>query len=326
MSLKGKKVLITGGTGFIGANLVREVIKSMAEVHILIRKDSNNWRICDCIENTSKHIVNLQDSQKLESLIHDINPNIIYHNAAHTGSEHHQNLINIFRNNFFGTANLINACKKIDFELFVNVGSVFEYGVKNEIIREDDLLEPLNIYGISKCAATQYCQAIAKNESLPIVTLRLFTPYGDFEDSTRLIPSAIIACLRGETLRISSRSHVRDFIYIKDVIDAYTKLVNKKNIYGQIFNIGSGNQYSVGEVVEKIIELSGSEMKPIVGLAPKWSNEAKNCKADISKARNFFGWKPMYDLDAGLKKSIKWFENNIDLYPSQQPTSQLAGR
>ncbi len=314
MSLKGKIILITGGTGFIGANLVRKAIKSKAEVHILTRNRSNNWRICDCIEDTSNHIVNLLDYKKLESIIYDINPNIIYHNAAYT-SGNQKNLNKIFRTNFFGTANLINACKRVNFKLFVNVGSVFEYGIKNEIIRENDLLEPLNIYGISKSAATQYCQAIAKNESLPIVTLRLFTPYGNYEDSARLIPSAIIACLRGEAPKISSQSQVRDFIYIRDVIDAYMKLINKKNISGQIFNIGSGNQYSVGEVVEKIIELSESEMKPIVGLAPKWPNELKNCKADISKAKNFLGWEPKYDLDRGLKKSIKWFEKNIDLYP-----------
>jgi nucleoside-diphosphate-sugar epimerase len=314
MSLKGKIVLVTGATGFIGANVVRKAIESKADVHILTRNESNKWRIFDCLQYANNYIVDLLDYKQLESTILGVQPDFIFHNAAYIGTPNEENPVRYIQNNFFGTVNLINACKKVDFKLFVNLGSMSEYGNKTKPIREDDFLEPVNVYGISKSATTQYCQAISRNESLPIVTLRLFTPYGKYEDSARLIPSAIIACLRGDAPKISSRSFVRDFIYVEDVLDAYVKLIDANNIYGEIFNIGFGKQYSIGEVVDKIIELTGKSTQVDVGLAQKWPNEAKYCEADISKAKNLLGWEPKYDLEKGLKESIKWFEQNINLY------------
>jgi nucleoside-diphosphate-sugar epimerase len=181
-------------------------------------------------------------------------------------------------------------------------------------MQEEDLLEPVNDYGVSKSAVTQYCQAIAKNEDLPIVTLRLFSPYGSYEESVRLIPSVILSCLRRKKPKISSPNFVRDFVYIQDVLDAYAKLSEVRPLSGEIFNIGSGKQCTVGDVANKIIELSGYDIEFDTGMPQGWPNEPKKWEADISKANDILGWKPKYDLENGLAETIRWFRKKIILY------------
>ena len=210
--------------------------------------------------------------------------------------------------------NLIDACKETGFDLFVNTGSSSEYGIKTDPMKETDLPEPRNIYGISKIASTLYCQAVALNENLPIVTMRLFSPYGDFEDSSRLIPSVILSCLRGKNPEISSPEFVRDFIYIEDVIDLYEQLPDADITAGNIFNAGTGKQHSVGEVADIIARITGNQVKPVVGLPRRWPNEPKNWQADMSKTSDSLHWAPKYELDAGLTKSVEWFENHQHLY------------
>lgn len=308
-SLNGKKVVITGATGFIGANLVRMCLTAGAEVYILIRRNSNRWRLADVLKNINIYNIDLLNYEKIKIAISDIRPDIIYHAATYGGAPKQEDLCRIIQTNFIGTVNLINACKKTNFELFVNTGSSSEYGPKSNPMREDDCPEPINNYGVSKSAATLYCQASAKNEKLPIVSLRLFSPYGNYEDSARLIPSVIMACLKGESPRISNPRFVRDFIYIGDVINSYARIVEVTDVSGEIFNIGSGKQHSVGEVANKIIELTGNKVELLTGMEKRWQNEPANWQADISKAKHFLGFNPQYDLDSGLSASIKWFAN-----------------
>jgi len=313
-SLRRKKVLITGSTGFIGANLTRRAIRKGADVYILIRKSSDTWRIKDKLRDVNQYQIDLYDYVGLESTILSIEPEIIYHVAAYGGNPAQKDFKGIIESNYVGTVNLVNACKKIDFELFVNTGSSSEYGIKSSPMREGDLLEPVNDYGVSKSAATLYCQSVARNEKMPIVTLRLFSPYGSYEGPNRLIPSVILDCLRGKNPKITSPASVRDFIFIEDVMDAYQKILDAREVRGEIINIGSGNQHSVGDVVDRIIELTGREVVPEIGGASKWSNEPEKWEADITKAKTLLNWEPKYDLTRGLDASVKWFRENRELY------------
>ncbi len=312
--LKRKRVLITGATGFVGANLVRMALKEGAEPHVITRKTSDKWRLEEILGYVTDYDADLLDYGKLESTVMSVRPDIIYHTATYGGRSNQRDTSRIIHTNLIGTINLINACKKAGFDLFVNTGSSSEYGVKTRPMQEDDRLEPVNDYGISKSAATLNCQAATKNEGLPIVTLRLFSPYGNYEDSTRLVPSVILACLRGENPRISSPNFVRDFIYIEDVLDAYAKLTDAPRLSGNIFNIGYGKQCTVGEVANKIIELAGNKVKLETGIAQRWPNEPEKWEANISKANYLLSWKPKYDLEKGLVASINWFKQNENLY------------
>jgi nucleoside-diphosphate-sugar epimerase len=313
-SLKKKTILITGVTGFVGSNLLRRLSNSGADLHVITRESSNLWRIGDLINDVKRFTPDLTDFDSIKKVIHEINPDIIYHLATYGGNPRQDNFRQIIESNFFGTVNLINACKETGFDLFVNTGSSSEYGIKTVPMKENDLPEPRNNYGISKIASTLYCQSVALNENLPVVTLRLFSPYGDFEDSSRLIPSVILSCLRGKNPKISSPGFVRDFIYVQDVIDLYEQLPDADTISGNIFNAGSGKQHTVGEVVDTIIKITGNQVKPIVGLPQRWPNEPKIWQADMSKTLKAVNWAPKYTLDEGLTKSVEWFENHQYLY------------
>jgi nucleoside-diphosphate-sugar epimerase len=313
-NLSGKKVLITGSTGFIGSNLARIALNHDADVYLLYRATSSKWRINGIFSFVHGYCVDLSDSRRLNSIISEIQPDIVYHTAAHGGNSCQKDRQRILDSNLMGTINMIDACRKVDLDIFVNTGSSSEYGIKIASMREDDLLEPVNDYGISKASATMYCQAAARNEGLPAVTLRLFSPYGSYEGQSRLVPSAILACLRGENPRISSRSFVRDFVFIDDVLDAYLKVIDAQDALGEIINIGYGEQHSVGEVVDIIIRLAGDTAFPVVGSPSRWPNEPIKWQADISKARNVLGWSPKYDLERGLAATVDWFKDNTALY------------
>jgi len=317
-ALKGKKVLITGSTGFIGTNLVRRFLKIGAEIHILTRTTSNKWRIKDVLKYVNEYCVDLLDYEKLEPIILDIKPEMIFHTATYGGYPFQKDVDKIIQANFIGTVNLVNACKKADFELFANTGSSSEYGVKSKPMTEEDILEPANDYGVSKAAATLYCQAVARREKIPIVTLRLFSPYGYYEEPTRLIPSVVISCLKGINPEVSSSNSVRDFIFIEDVIDAYMKIAEASDINGEIFNIGYGKQHSVGEVVSKIVELTGNYIRPKWGSVSPRANEPNIWQADIAKAKDVLRWEPKYSLEKGLTNTVKWFMENMVLYENNK--------
>ena len=322
-AIKGRKVLITGSTGFIGANLVRRFLEIGAEVHILTRTTSNKWRIDNALKDVNEYYVDLLNYEKLESIILDIAPEIIFHTAIYGSYPFQKDIKKIIESNFIGTVNLVNACKKVDFELLVNTGSSSEYGIKSGPMTEEDVLEPVNDYGVSKAAATLYCQAVARGEKIPVVTLRLFSPYGYYEEPIRLIPSIIISCLKGRNPEVSSPNSVRDYIFVEDVIDAYMQVIETSDIGGEIFNIGYGEQHSVGEVVNKIVELTGNNVWPEWGSVPKRANEPNVWQADVTKAKDILKWKPKYSLERGLAKTVKWFMENMILYNKQQKEDKI---
>jgi nucleoside-diphosphate-sugar epimerase len=314
-SLAGKTVLVTGATGFVGSNLLRGLKDSAADLHIITRATSSLWRISDILGGVSRYTADLSDAESVGKTIREISPDIIYHLATYGGSPREDNLRQIMESNFFGTANLVNACRRTGFDLFVNTGSSSEYGIKTVPMKETDRLQPVNNYGISKAACTHYCQAVALNDNLPIITLRLFSPYGDYEDRSRLVPSVILSCLEGKNPAITSREFVRDFIYIGDVVDLYGRLSVAGVKPGEVFNAGSGIQHSVGDVVDAVIRIAGGKpLKAVAGLPRRWVNEPEVWQADMSGTSKSLNWAPQYDLQTGLEKAVAWFKNHQHLY------------
>ncbi|RLF51872.1 MAG: NAD-dependent dehydratase [Thermoplasmata archaeon] len=314
-----KTMLITGATGFIGSCLIHKLVDTnVYDIHIIKRKQSNIWRIKNILDYVSIHDVDIIDYTKLRKVIKSVKPDLIFHTATYGGYPFQKDINKIIQTNIIGTINLVNVCAEVGFDAFINTGSSSEYGLKDKPIQETDLPEPISEYGVAKEAATLFCQAKAKKERLPIVTLRLFSPYGYYEEPTRLIPSVIKSCLLNKNPKVSSPHSVRDFIFVEDVVNAYIKAINFSSSSGEVFNIGYGQQHSVGYVVNKIIRLTGDKVKPEWGSIPKRSNEPTSWQADISKAKDILHWKPKYSIEHGLKKTIEWFEKNISLYTQRE--------
>ena len=321
--MTSKTILITGATGFIGSCIAHKLVNMNYDVHITKREQSNIWRIRNIINRIIPHDVDLIDSERVEKLIKESKPDIIIHTAIYGGRPYQKDIKKIIMTNFIGTVNLINACKKVGFELFVNTGSSSEYGIKSKPMTEDAILEPINEYGVSKAAGSLYCQVVARREKIPIVTLRIFSPYGYYDHKARLIPSVIMSCLAKKNPEIIYPNCVRDYIFVEDIVDAYIKVIETSNIIGEIFNIGYGKQHSMREVGEIIVKLTGSKVRLILGNAPKLQNEPDIWQADVSKAEHILKWRPKHSLEKGLVKTVKWFEKNMNIYAEQQKSDKL---
>jgi nucleoside-diphosphate-sugar epimerase len=313
-------VLITGATGFVGSNLLRALLKTEKEIHILLRENSNVWRIKDVMNEVKVHYCNLNSKEGVKKQVSKIKPQKIFHLATYGGYPKQNNLSRITSTNFLGTANLLDACTKFDFDFFINTGTSSEYGIKKIPMHEEDILEPVTPYGITKAAATLYCQLIAKRFTSKIFTLRLFSPFGYFEDPNRLIPYVINNCLLNKELQLSDPNFVRDFVFVEDVIEAYFSLAKSANYVatGEIFNVGSGRQRSLEEIVDKISSLTNYCKSPMWGTRKSRPfDTSEKWEANIEKIRRNIKWGPKTSLDEGLKKTIKWFMNNSNLYLSE---------
>lgn len=228
------KVLVTGATGFVGACLTRRLVDAGHEVHLCTRAESDRWRIADLLGDVREHEVNLRDRPSVEKAVRSIEPKIICHLATYGGFASQRESTAIYEVNLLGTVNLLRACEQTGFDLFINTGSSSEYGIKSQPMRESDLLEPIGDYGVSKAAASLFCSAEARETCLPIVTLRLFSPFGPWDDPKRLIPFVIKSFLRGEVPKLSTPASVRDYIFIDDVVDSYLHLIENPPVQGEI--------------------------------------------------------------------------------------------
>jgi nucleoside-diphosphate-sugar epimerase len=308
------RVLITGATGFVGACLTEDLVREGHQVNILVRSTSNLWRLNKVIHDLNIIQVDLCDESGIDKAIREINPDVIFHSATYGGFPFQQETSKIIHTNIMGTANLVNACSNIDYRCFVNIGSSSEYGPKSEPMSEKDLLEPINSYGVTKSAATLYCQMLAKTQKRPIVTARLFSPYGYYEDKTRLISSVIIACLTGQNPQLASGDAVRDFIFIEDTLELLKIISQKSDVGGKIYNIGSGKQHSVAEMVNAIIQQSGANVTPEWGSIPGRKSDTAKWEADMDLVTRELHWQPKFTLESGVSETIQWFKENLDLY------------
>jgi nucleoside-diphosphate-sugar epimerase len=310
------KVLVTGGMGFVGANLVRRLLQDGREVHCLVRKPEISWRLKDIAENLRFHVADLQDAANVRRIVRIVRPSHIFHLATagvYRGKTAPDN--ELFGTNILGLINLLAAVKDIPYESFINTGSSSEYGTVDVPMREDMRMSPCTAYGISKFAATQYASFHAVQYNKPVVTLRLFSPYGPFDFEGRFIAHAIVTMLRNEAVHFGNPASVRDFVYIDDVVDAYMYTMKKVAIAGTVYNIGSGEEVAIKSIAEEIQRACGSQNTVTWGnpgvLRP---GESLRWQADITKAKEELGWVPKTSLIAGLEKTIQWFRMNLPRY------------
>lgn len=307
--------LVTGATGFIGANIVRELVKLNQHVCIIVRNKKLNWRLEDIANKIDIYECDIQD-KKLHDIVKKIAPDYIFHFARYGNLPQEDDINKMIDVNLKGTINLIDAVKENPFKLFINAGSGDEYGVKENAMQESDLLEPVNNNGVIKSSTTLYCQKEAVRNKLPIINLRLFTPYGYFEGENRLIPSVILSILEKSPIKVSNAAYVRDFIFIEDVVDVYLHAIKKRHQYGEIYNIGSGKQKTVGEIVQAIQKITKNKSIVQWGAVAKQARyiEPLKWEADMSKTKKVMEWEPKNTLEIGLTKTIEWFEKNKNLY------------
>ena len=313
------RYLITGASGFVGSNLIRKLIDENKEVTILIREDSDLWRINDLVPKIQTFKTDLSNYGKLEKIISDIDPDFVYHLGTYGGYPFQTSIQKITQVNILNTINLFESLSKCNnLKLIINFGSSSEYGPKSTSMNESDEAIPITPYGISKLTQTKFAKFYSKNMNLPIVTLRLFSVFGPFEEPGRLIFDIITAVIKGKTIELSSPFPRRDFVYVSDVIQAIETAIHAKNIIGEIFNIGTGVMRSVQDVVNNVLEIAKSNNKISWKIKQKRVfDDMTPWVSDTEKTKKILKWEPKYSFSDGLSLTYKWYLNNQQIWDKE---------
>ncbi len=309
-----KRVILTGGTGFVGANLARRLLSEGHEVHLLVRQNYTPWRIDAIREDVNLHEVSLEDGQTLASRVEKIRPDWIFHLATHGAYSYQTDLQRMVQTNVIGTINLVEACLKTGFETFVNTGSSSEYGFKEHAPSETEWLEPNSHYAVTKASSTLFCRYTAQSRKVNLPTLRLYSVFGPYEEPTRLVPTLILRGLGGGLPTLVNSDIARDYVYVEDAIEAYLLAATQQNQKsGAIYNVGTGIQTSLSEIVDIARRLMGITEEPRWGSMPDRVWDAMVWVADIRKIRETLGWQPKHTLEQGFRSMLKWFLDNPSL-------------
>jgi len=312
--MKKTSILITGASGFIGANLVRNLLKRGYDVHVILRSTKNVWRLRDILPQLTVHKGTIEDKSFLIKLFKKFHPNHIFHLAAYGAYSTQTDFEQMVLTNINGLANLLLTSKDIPYKSFVVTGSSSEYGYKKKPMKETDFLLPDSYYAATKASATHLAQIFAKKNNKPIVVFRLFSVYGPYEEPSRLIPTAIHAALANTTLPLTTGKVQRDFIFLDDVVDAYCYVMKRKMPIGEVFNIGTGIQYSNDDIAKTIKKINKGHLDIKKGAFPQRNWDTQFWIADIHRSKNVLSWRAKTSLSQGLEKTYQWFLKNNKKY------------
>lgn len=315
-SLSGDRILVTGGSGFIGGSLTKTLANGDAEVYVLDRRSKNAaFHLLDLAAEVKLVREDIRSYPSVKGVVDRYGITGVFHLAAQAiVSAANQSPLPTFETNIMGTANLLEACRNSKtVEKIVVASSDKAYGIHQKLPYSEDF--PLNAcypYDVSKMCADRIAYCYFKIYGLPVAITRLSNVYGggDFNWS-RIIPGTIRSVLMGENPIIrSDGSPVRDYIYIDDAVNAYLTLYEKlEEVKGEAFNFGTNSPVSVLELVKKIVKISEkSNLKPVILGEAK--GEIDKQFLDSSKAKRMLGWEAKVDLDEGLKRTYHWYKEN----------------
>ncbi len=321
-----KRIIITGAAGFVGANLARRLLRQGHELYLPILHNSNLWRLEDILPDVHLYEVDLGDEEALSEVVSKIQPDWIFHLAVHGAYSSQIDLRRMVQTNIIGTINLVEACLKNGFEAFINTGSSSEYGYKNYAPSETEWLEPNSHYAVTKASATQFCRYTAQSQNVHIPTLRLYSVYGPYEEPTRLMPTLIRRGLKGELPPLVNPDIARDYIYIEDVIDAYVLAATQPNQeLGAVYNVGTGVQTSLREVVDVARQVMGITAEPEWGSMSDRQWDTTVWVADSRKIQTALDWQPHFPFEKGFRLMVDWFRKNlVDCNRSHPPLKRRA--
>jgi UDP-glucose 4-epimerase len=308
------RVALTGGTGFVGANLVRALLRRGDEVHLLNRSSFTCWRIESVRKDVHVHVVDLADAAGTRAALDAARPDLVFHLAQHGGYAWQVDAREMIATNYLAGINLLYAVKDVGARLFVNTGSSSEYGAKPHATSESTVLEPNSDYAATKAAFTLHCQHWARREQRPARTLRLYSVYGPFEEPQRLIPRLLSFGLEGKLPPLAAPDTARDFVFVGDVVDACLRAADAAlTDPGSIHNVCTGRQVTLSEAVETAQQALGFSAEPQWGTIAGRAWDTSVWVGDPARAARELGWRPKMTLEAGLRSFADWLEQERDM-------------
>jgi nucleoside-diphosphate-sugar epimerase len=306
------KVLVTGGSGFIGSHLILNLAELGHEVYSLERYVTGRYVLG---AKTMTVFGDLRDSFTIRKLVREIQPDAVIHLASISpvaySYDHPQE---VFEVNTLGTINLAEACLREvpHFKHFLFAGTSEEYGNQTEFpIKEDAELRPNSPYSVSKVASDKYLRYMQVAYDFPVTILRPFNTYGRKDNVHFVVERTITQMLQGKTVKLGDPTPERDLMYIDDHVNAYLMcLVNEKAI-GDVFNFCTGREVSIKELVELISGITGFRGEIQWNTIPARPLDIKRLVGSHDKATRVLGWRPKYTLEEGLRKTVDFWRSKL---------------
>jgi nucleoside-diphosphate-sugar epimerase len=300
--LSGARVLVTGGTGFIGRHVLHQAVRGELDVYSL------SIRMGD-VPGVRYVQADLQDREQVFRIIDDLRPAGVIHLAAAGVSSGTDQMASMLYKNVLGTENLFAALSSVGLSsAVVMAGSGAEYAPQNRAVSESDSVAPISSYGVTKAAAALCAGWYARH--VPVTLLRLFNVYGPGEKTPRLVPYIIERTKAGEPIELTACEQVRDFVHASDVAESFWRALchPPQNQRLLVLNVGSGRPLRLRDFVETLTAILREEnLEPeiVFGARPYRPDEPMTYAADITRLRQYLGWTPGIGIDKGLRQTVR---------------------
>ncbi|MEX1162774.1 MAG: GDP-mannose 4,6-dehydratase [Nitriliruptor sp.] len=312
--LRDRRVLVTGGSGFIGSHLTAALVDLGADVHVLTSAVSSVYphRLTRLRTDIRLHEGNLTDPTAMRVLIRESRPDVVFHLGAYTHVGKSWNRIDeCIQTNVQGTVNLLEALEGSGYTRFVNTGTSEIYGAIDVPFAEDDRPAPVSPYAVSKHAAEEFCRLGVTGRDWPIVRVRPFNAYGPAQSPDRVIPEIIVRGLRGDRLPMTTGRQTREFNHVADLVEGFVLAGVVPDIEGQLLNLGNGVEVTIADLVRTLLGVMGEPIEAEMGALPDRPIEIWRMCADATRAREVLGWTPRRSLRDGLAETVEWYRDEL---------------
>lgn len=318
----GRSVLVTGAGGFIGSHLVELLVARGATVRGFVRYTSRGDRgWLDHLEPLTQNEVDvfpgdLVNPEAVASAVAACD--VIFHLGALIPIPYsYRHPREFVAANVVGTLNVLEAARRADVRRIVQVSSSEVYGTAQTIpMPEEHPLHPQSPYAATKVGADQLALSYARSFELPVVVARPFNTFGPRQSARAVIPTIVTQALTRDRIELGAVEPTRDFLYVADTVDGLARCAEADGIHGEVFNLGTGREYSISEVIELVFAVTGKEL-PIElveeRLRPAASEVDRLC-ASVDKARMRLHWEARVPFEEGLRCTIDWIAQSLDAY------------
>ncbi len=314
--MKNKRVLVTGAGGFIGSHLTEALIRRGASVRAFVRYNSrNHWGYLEDFPSETRSEIeviaaDLRDFHAVHRAVQG--RDVVFHLGALIGIPYSVNYpFDAVETNVLGTLNVLKSCLDLGVSRVIHTSSSEVYGTAQYTpMDESHPLNPQSPYAATKIAADKLAESFFRTYHLPVAIVRPFNTFGPRQSLRAVIPTVITQLLEGGRLQLGNLQPRRDFTFVPDTVTGFILLGEKSGVEGEVFNLGTGRDVSIGELIGIVSEILGvqAEIEMDEQRVRGDTMEVEQLKSDNGKAAQVLGWKPEHSLEEGLRRTIEWLK------------------